>query len=86
MRDFFIDVMVWCKLDLEMLKMVESILLESLDFSLNKKMFKDVCVVLVGVFLIFLGIFLFKLKFGFFNKIFLIIFNICINIYFIGCY
>lgn len=53
MRDFFIDVMVWCKLDLEMLKMVESILLESLDFSLNKKMFKDVCVVLVGVFLIF---------------------------------
>lgn len=53
MRDFFIDVMVWCKLDLEMLKMVESILLESLDFSLNKKMFKDVCVVLVGVFLRF---------------------------------
>lgn len=39
------------KLDLEMLKMVESILLESPDFSLNKKMPKDVRVVLAGVFL-----------------------------------
>lgn len=51
MRDFLTDAMARRKLDLEMLKMVESTLLESPDFSLNKKMPKDVRVVLAGVFL-----------------------------------